>query len=268
LLGYSNRQALIARWINWGWVYSWMSWSLAIAHAKTNAVVIHDLDAMPLAFDLFENIYDHWLEEKAPFCGIRLYEGNGVQQEMGLVRTFELALDAQYVRQNYQPADLFNKLRLIDGRIVDFDTMLDAQRRCGRCAVRPIEEADLVHPSELICHYTNLLAGRMDFRSRPHMLPVLAYLMYLGGDSSQMNATRLRLADRNAQSVKFFGRETYIDGIKPQGWAWMEKQIRRVEQHCFGNTRPDVDAYLRGIVMRAGIARTVGQSEVFPVAEH
>ena len=100
---------------------------------KTRALIIHDLDAMPLSPNIFEDIYDHWLHERVPFCGIEAYRGNGVDEQMGLVRTFELALDAGHLRNTFEPTDLFNKLRLVDGRLVDFDTMLDAQRRSGRC---------------------------------------------------------------------------------------------------------------------------------------
>ena len=38
----------------------------------------------------------------------------------------------------------------------------------------------------------------------------------------------------------------------------MEKQIRRTEQSLFGETRPEVQEYLRGFEERAGAQRTVG----------
>jgi hypothetical protein len=87
-----------------------MSWSLAIGHARTRAVIIHDLDALPLASGILDQIYEHWLEEEAEFCGIRRYTGNGITEDMGLVTTFELALDAAYLRRTFPPFDLFNKL--------------------------------------------------------------------------------------------------------------------------------------------------------------
>ena len=259
LIGYEESQQRIVRWFNWGWVYSWMSWCLAIRHARTRAVIIHDLDAMPIDSNLFEQIYDHWAEEKSEFCGIHRYVGNGVTEEMGLVTTFELALDAAYVRQRFRPFDLFNKLRLVDGRIVDFDTMLYAQWRSPRRAVRPINESQLVHPSQLICQYTDLISGRSNFRSRGHMLPVLVYFMYLGGDATLLTSAGQHLAEEGAQSLPLFGREAYIDGVTCELWAWMEKQIRQVEQVCFGKTRPEVEAYLRGFIPRSGSSRSVGK---------
>lgn len=262
LLGYDRRRHRAARLINWGWVYSWMSWSLAIAEARTRAVVIHDLDAMPIHPSLFEQLHDHWSEEQAEFCGIRRYEGtNGVTGDMGLVTTFELVLDAAYVRSRFRPFDLFNKLALVDGRVVDYDTMLYAQSRSPRRVVRPIDEAHLVHPSQLICHYTDLIAGRTDFRGRGSSLPILPYFFELGGDPSLMQAVGPQIDAEGPRSgrIRFLDRDLWIEGIPPDLWAWFEKQIRRVEQALHGRTRPEVERYLRGFIRRAGDRRTVGR---------
>jgi hypothetical protein len=258
LLGYDRAQHRVARRINWGWVYSWLSWSLAIRHTRTRALVIHDLDALPLDPVLFERLYANWAESGAEFCGIRPYNGNGVDAAMELVTTFELVLDAAFVRRNFRPADLFNKLKLVDGRIVDFDTMLDVQRRSPRRVVRPIDENQLVHQSQLICQYTDFVAGRTDFANRTHGLPVLIYLLHLGGNPAPMASAGPPLADDRARTVPFAGRPLHIDGIAPVSWAWFEKQIRRVEQCLFGATRPEVEEYLQGFISRVGTERTVG----------
>jgi hypothetical protein len=268
LLGYDERQHRVARWINWGWVYSWLSWCLAIGHASTRAVVIHDLDALPLSLDFFEQIYDHWVQEGAEFCGIHRYKGNGTDESMGLVATFELVLDVAYIRRRFRPFDLFNKVRIVNDRVVDFDTMLFAQWQSPRRAFRPIDEMQLVHPSQLICQYTDLISGRSDFLGRNNALPMLAYFMYLGGDPGPMSSSTPHLTEAGARSIALFGRMAYIDGIAPEAWAWMEKQIRRIEQHLFDATRPEVETYLRGIVLRAGVQRTVGvESGVFAVPD-
>jgi hypothetical protein len=258
LIGYSRHQRRIAHWINWGWVYSWMSWCLGIAHARTRAVIIHDLDAMPIGEGFFEQLFDHWIEAGTTFCGIRRYVGNGVTEEMSLVTTFELTLDAAEVRRQFRPYDLFNKIALVDGRVVDFDTMLSAQWRYSRPALRPIGEAVLVHPTQLICNYTDLISGRADFRGQLHVLLMLPYFLHLGGDSVALRGAGAQLAEESARRIELFGRELAIDGITPQHWAWMEKQIRRVEQALFGSTRPEAADYLAGFICRAGSHRTVG----------
>jgi hypothetical protein len=258
LLGYDKMQHRVGRWINWGWVYSWLSWSLAIRHTRTQALIIHDLDALSLDPLHFERLYTNWAESGAQFCGIQQYNWNGIDAAMGLVTTFELVLDASFVRRNFRPSDLFNKVKLVDGRVVDFDTMLDAQSRSPRRAVRPINENQLVHQSQLICQYTNFVAGRTDFANRTHGLPVLFYLLHLGGHSTPMASAGSFLADNRVRTIPFAGRPLHVDGIHAISWAWFEKHIRRVEQSLFGATRPEVEEYLRGIVGRAGTERVVG----------
>jgi hypothetical protein len=258
LAGYTKHQRSVTRLIKWGWVYSWLSWSLAIAQARTRAVILHDLDAMPVDAALFEQLYDHWLEAGAEFCGIKLYLENGVTKDMNLVRTYELVLDAAYVRERFQPFDLFNKLRLVDGRLVKFDTFLHAQWHSPRRAVRSIDEATLVHPSLLICHYTDLVSGRSTLNQVNHALLVLPYFLYLGGDMTPLTTAGPQIAQTAASKISVFERELGIEGVTPGQWAWMEKQIRRTEHSLFGKTRPEIQDYLKGFIKRAGGQRTVG----------
>jgi hypothetical protein len=261
ILGYSDWQHFVARKINWGWVYSWLSWSLAIARSRTRALVIHDLDALPIHERLFESLYDNWLEEGAEFCGISRYRGNGVTEQMNLARTPELVVDAHYLRERFRPIDLFNKLSLVDGRVVDFDTLLYVQTKAGRCAVRAIDEANLIHPSQVICNYTDFVSGRASFEGATHSLLVLAYLLYLGGDSTMLSVVTAQLTDGNAMTIRLFDKDLYIDGIPPTHWAWNEKLIRRAEQALFGRCRPEVLWFLAGFISRAGNYRTVGREK-------
>ena len=184
LLGYGVHQNRVARLFKSGWVYAWMSWCLAIAHARTRAVIIHDLDAIPISPTLFEQIYENWLEAQAEFCGIRFRSGSDLTTSMGLVTTYELALDADYVRRTFRPVDLFNKLTRLDGRVISLDTMLYAQSRSPRRVVRPIDETQLVHPSQLICQYNYLINGQSKLRNLCHSLPMLPYFLYLGNSAT------------------------------------------------------------------------------------
>jgi hypothetical protein len=266
LFGYDNRQRSVARLINWPWVYSWTSWCIAFKEARTRAVIIHDLDALPLDARLFERIYDNWIESQAQFCGIDYYASaeRRVGTDLNLVRTYLMAFDVVDVRQRFQPIDLFNKLRWANGRFADFDTMLDVQWKSPRRAVRPIDEMSLVHPSQLVTHYVNLQSGRSNFRGQNTVLPILAYFMYLGDESTPLRTLTSQLED-GTRSVRVFNREWWIDGIQPGSWAWMEKQVRRVEQSLFKGTRPDIETYLSGFIKRAGVYRTVGK-EVGPTS--
>jgi hypothetical protein len=44
-------------------------------------------------------------------------------------------------------------------------------------------------------------------------------------------------------------------------WAWMEKQICRLEQALFRRTREAINAYLSGMIERSGEHRTLGKEQ-------
>ena len=189
VFGFDSRERRVARFINWSWVYCWLSWCIAFREARTQAVIIHDLDALPLDPHLFKQIYDNFVESQAQFCGINYYVSprNRIETDLNIVRTFEMAFDVCHVRQHFKPIDLFNKLRWANGRVVDFDTMLYVQWKSPRRAVRPIDETILVHPSQMVCNYIDVLTKRSDLRGREHMLPILPHFMHLGDDSTLLS---------------------------------------------------------------------------------
>lgn len=260
VLTYSPAQAAAAAKLRWGWVYAWMSWCLGVGASRTRHVILHDLDALPLNPQLFDLRYQQALQNNSKFHGVRWYQGNGVLESMRLAVTFELVLDAQHVRANFRPFHVFNHVSLIDGRYVDFDTFLYVESKSDARTVEPLPESELVHPSQMICQYTDFVAGRNKYETTGHNL-LIPYYAYLGGDANALDAVGARCADPAARSVPFAGKELPITGMAPSHWAWLEKQIRRAEQALHGATRPEVEQYLTGFIARAGDARTVGREQ-------
>lgn len=258
VLCYTPQQEQAAAKLRWGWVYAWLSWCIGVGAARTRHVILHDLDALPLHPSLFDHRYQQAMETGSQFHGVRWYQGNGVTEAMQLVVTFELVLDAQHVRRSFRPFDVFNHVATIEGNYVDFDTFLYTQWRSEHRTVQVLPESELVHPSQMICQYTDFVAGRNTFTTQGHNLLLLPYYSYLGGDTSSLEVIGNRCADLDATSVPFVGKELPIAAIRPHLWAWLEKQIRRTEQALFGKTRPEVENYLRGFITRSGKDRTVG----------
>ncbi len=83
--------------------------------------------------------------------------------------------------------------------------------------------------------------------------------MYLGGATTDFLNLGRDLSDTSVDSSCAFGRRYSLDGLSPAHWAWMEKQIRRLEQHLFGYTRVEVKLVTDGFAVRAGGCRTVGR---------
>ena len=110
----------------------------------------------------------------------------------------------------------------------------------------------------MICNLTDLVARRTDLRSVPHSLPMLPYFLYLGDDPAWLASGTEDLKHGNSRCLRLFDPYPRLDAIKPENWAWMEKQIRRLEQAIFGTTRPEVVDFLIGFMPAAGTSRTVG----------
>ena len=259
-LYYNAQQSRVSRKIDWGWVYAWMSWSIGISCCNTRHVILHDLDALPLDPSLFDTLYQRARSNSCVFQAIRTYSGNGVTKEMKLGTTFELVMDAEAVRSRFRAFDGFNKLQRVNGSLVDFDTFLWIQyQMSGSTRIDPIDENQLVHPSQLICNYTDFSSGRDELRMKQHSLLMMPYFGMLGGNIADFERVSNELQESEGRSIFMFGRHMDLNHLSPEHWAWMEKQIRRTEHALYTKTRDFVENFLKVFVTRAGTQRTVGR---------
>jgi hypothetical protein len=251
LLHYSDRQHAAAERIRWGWVYAWMSWTTGIAHAQTRHVILHDLDAMPVEPGFFERRYRMALDRRATFFGIKWYRGNGIVHEDRLTTTFEMVMDAARVREASRPFDAFNKITVFNGRSVDFDTFLHTQARLNESDQAPIDETDVVHPSQMICQYTDLLAGRSTGPVANTNLPLMPAYMLLGGRGDLLESICEHLDRGGGQRLPFLETQLDVSAVTPAHWDWLDKQARRLESAVGGSAGPKLDRYLRLLAERA-----------------
>jgi hypothetical protein len=188
----------------------------------------------------------------AEYVGIRHYLGNGVESEDRLVTTFELMMDAAFVRERFRPIEIFNHVTRYRGRTVDFDTFLLAQARHGRTAVVPIDEEDMVHPSQMICQFTDHMAGRLpalEIQPPPHPHS------HLSSDPSALKQQREELNGRQGMRVRCFGQWMDLDRMSVAHSKWLTKQAARLERAVVGAPRTEVVEYfaaIERIVARTG----------------
>jgi len=246
-LYYTPVQARTLAAIGWAWCYSWLSWCRGIAACRTRYALLHDLDALLLREDLLEQRYTAIRQRGCQYLGVKFYEGNGLNRDDKLAVTFELMFDAAYVRRMFQPTDLFNHVRRLRGRRVEFDTFLRAQGAHGRSEVERIDPRQMVHPSQVFCQYTAVQRNRGYIPPRKNNLPMLPYLLYLGGDASALHADtaqmRQRLAAGDPRGV-LFGAPMDISCLSLGHIGWLTEQMCRVEAVVAGDMRPEVAGYL------------------------
>ncbi|MBX3357078.1 MAG: hypothetical protein KF745_01490 [Phycisphaeraceae bacterium] len=246
-LYYSDRQARVADRIAWGWVYSWLSWSKGIAAARTRYVLLQDFDALLLGPNILEDRFAEIQRRGHQFLGVSFYQGNGVEPTDRLATTFELMFDAQFVRRQFKPIDLFNHITVHNGRSVDFDTLLYAQSRHGTSSVLPIDEEHMVHPSQMICQYTDLHHRRGYVPPLANNLLLIPYYIYVSGEDTLFNQHAAALRDSRGKSVEIFGRPTDCSRLTPVHAQWITKQAGRVERAVHGQVRPEVREYFEMI---------------------
>ena len=245
LLHYSDVQHAAADRIKWGWVYAWMSWTTGIANATTQHVILHDLDAMPVNPSFFEDRYRLACESGATFYGIRWYRGNGIEHADELTTTFEMVMDAARVREATQPWQAFNRIDMFNGKSVEFDTFLYTQSLLrGESDQSPIDETDVVHPSQMICQYTDLLAGRNTHAMPTTNLPLMPTYMSLGGRDDLLASITEHLESGGDHRLPFFDAKLDVSALTGTHLDWLEVQARRLEEAASGSTRPEIERYL------------------------
>jgi hypothetical protein len=192
-LFYSPKQAAIAKSINLGFVYSWLSWCIALKCTNTKHVLIHDYDALVLSSSLGER-YRVFADSGSAVQGITWYQGNGVEAADHLATTFEAFVDTKWLRSR-RPVELFNKVRNVGGRSIDFDTTLDIQHRLltpEQRTMMPMNVDALMHPSQMICQYTM-------FRHSPaaelpcFSIPMIPFFIYLSGRTAAIETATMAI---------------------------------------------------------------------------
>ena len=231
---YSARQAAMAESLKLPFVYSWLSWSIALATVETEDVLIHDYDALILGPTL-QARYRQFVADKtsvaAKVQGISWYKGNGVLESDRLATTFEAFFDAVWMR-SLQPIDLFHHLRVVADRSIDFDTTLEAQMRLltpSQRTIMPMPLEQLVHPSQMIHQYT--MFRRAPGRPQPCGSTVMIpFFVELGGREGAIAHATAALETEPRESCRFIqhGPPINLTQLDVAMIDWLLKQMVQV----------------------------------------
>jgi hypothetical protein len=232
LLYHTDHQNARARAIQLPYVYAWLAWSIGLGVCRTRAALLHDYDALILS-DCLGKRYQEFISSGAFMQGIKWYEGNGILPEDRLATTFEAFLDVRRVRR-YHPIRLLNELRIIDGRTLDYDILLDVQH--NNVALRdrtifPMGEDDLVHPSQMIHQYT--MFRRHPGGSLPSgAIPMIPFFeaLHAGPGPLVRSIEQIRARKPNSRKFPFLGDELLINFVSLNTSAvdWALKQMVQV----------------------------------------
>ena len=244
-LTYSRYQSFWARAIDWPWLYSWVSWVKGISLSKTRYVLIHDYDALPIRPDFFEERFRLMQELGTTFVGVSPYLSNGIVAEDGFASTWELMIDAQVIRDRFRPVEIFNRIGRIDDRMVEFDTFLYAQGKLKSTTIVPVElPADLVHLGQVISQHTQVLNGRQKVAECLLFAP---YMLHVAGAGEMMRSTKDALHVGKWPMITYCGKPVELSKLDRPLAEWISQLAEQVEHTLVGETRPEVQEYLKAI---------------------
>lgn len=245
-LYYTPHQARITRLINWGWIYSWLNWSKGISQTRTKYAFLHDFDALLLNPSIIRQRWDMIRSMDVDYLGHSYYDGHGVSPADKMVTTFELMFDAELVRKNHRPIELFNTMAIFKGRRVEFDTFLNAQARSSKRFSTPIVREDMVHPSEMIVQFVDFNAGR-DRTPAKNNLMMIPYYQAVGGDFALLDDLTNQMTS-GKRVVTLWGRPLDLSRMTWIHADWLRSLGFQVEQHQSGGVRPQVQKYFDALV--------------------
>jgi hypothetical protein len=166
-----------------------------------------------------------------------------------------MMLDVPFVREKFKPIDVFNHVTTHQGKTVDFDTFLYCQAQGGKKLVLPIPEPDMVHPSQVICQFTDL-ANRPNYvPPARNNLPFIPYFMYVAGEPDLLRQTKSAMESAPGKAFEFFGKRMDVQKLDQIHMNWIRKQATQLEQVVAGGVRDEVGGYidaLESVVRRAG----------------
>ena len=257
-LYYSTYQSTFAELLKPPYIYSWLSWCIALKYTRTSHVLLHDYDALVIGPKLGER-YRCFAASGMKVQGIKWYQSNGVETDDHLATTFEAFMDTAWLR-NSQPLTLFNKLRVVRGRSIDFDTTLDLQHRLlgpEQRTIMPMKQDELVHPTQMIYQYTM-------FRRSPAValpcfsIPMIPFFYYLSGrNEAIVHATRALEAAKR-ENVDLLGDGTRIN-LSKLNVAHVDWSLKQIVQACVALLLvPDHRIYLYGHALYGVVGTPIG----------
>ena len=232
---YSRLQRAVAERTGWGWVYSWLSWSIGIGATRTRHAFLHDFDAMPLRADFFEQRYRMMLGSGCTYLGVEPYVYGEFTEADQLVVTPEMGFDVPFVRAAFKPLDLFNRIAWHNGRHVHFDTFLYAQARAGEPTVMRMRPDDLVHPAQMLCQYTALCSRPTYVPPARNTLLMVPYFLHLAGREEPIRDATDHLGRTLATTIPFLHRRMDLSQLSAAHVADLARQIGLMETTLFGH---------------------------------
>ena len=240
---YNAPHAAVVRRLDTANFYNASNCALGLSVCKTRHMIVHDFDLYPTRPDYFEKVYDAIYGRKLRFCGLEHTHVDGMTDADNLMGTWCLAVDAEWIRKNYRPVDIFHRIVKLDGKLIHLDPFSQIQLETPeRGAVETIDGEACCHVRNLPSTYLMLVRGR-----QPKIVWRLHYLWYLedlsdGGE--RLPEVILAMDACEDGHLKTRGHEVDFNGVDKTCANVLRDDLTRMEGALFGEPREHVLGYI------------------------
>lgn len=229
--------------VNQSKFYASTNWVLGLRRCRTRYAILHDFDLYPTQADFFSRIVQAMREKRLRFAGPEYTHFDGLTDEDGLLGTWELGLDVEWLRNTYRPIQCYHSVAEVNGRRVDLDAFsriqsMTPQRRLAEGVGRD----SYAHVTNLCSTYLRLTSG-----SPVNITWRIPFLWYLEALSSRIDSLE-RITNEMRHSIS--GRLTVdnlmldFSGVHVTCSNVLRDELHRMEAALYGGCRPLVAAYI------------------------
>jgi len=233
LIFYNKWQYFVSRIFRWNWIDCWLTWAIGIAEARTRFALLHDFDAVVIDPKFLLNHFNLIRERNSVFVGIQNDDRFNRYGKKDIFMTIELMVDIYFLKSQYAPIDLFNRLRTLDADLVVCDILRDVQLSTPPedRTFHALQKGQVVHPSQLVSHWHKMNRSLKTFEPIGYSsILIIPYFRHLTGDSAPL--TDLTKAIRSGHlHVKFEGGSLSLNKLDQAGCDWISEQIEMLESY-------------------------------------
>jgi hypothetical protein len=242
---YPRRAGRLVERIDVSTFFNSMNNVTALARCRTRWAVLHDFDLYPLVPNYFRNVVEKMERESLRFCGLELTNFDGLTDEDLILGTWCLGMDAQWLRNEHKPHEIFHRIGMVNGKRVNLDPYSWLQSREPRRAlVGTVDATDAAHVRNLCSTHLRFTTGRP--AKVVWRLHYLWYLEWLGGGegSGRMAEATRRMRGATGPTLEIDGYRADFADTDPTCANVLRDELTRMEVFLHGSVRPEVGEFV------------------------
>ena len=224
--------------------YASLNWVTGIKYCRTKYAILHDFDLYPVNDDYFESNYRALKKNKWKFSGHEYTFFDGLTDNDGLIGTWSLGIDVEWLRANYSPVDCFHIFKKVNRRLIDLDafTYIESITEEKGLADKFKHRKDFAHVMNLCSTYLRFSQGL-----KPNVVWRLHYLWYLedlAGHAEKLNQVIKAMQSCKASILNLDDYTVDFTDVDVTCANVLRKEIFIMDKFIYGEVRPVVIEYV------------------------